>query len=155
MSATFTLTRDAFGRLDYRGADGEVQEGVVPVRAFPITAPGEGLSLVSADGHELVWLDSLEQVEGTNRTLIEEELARREFMPEIRAIRSVSGFVTPCSWEVETDRGVTTFTLKGEEDLRRIAVPALLVADSHGITYLIRDPKSLDRYSRKVLDRFL
>ena len=155
MNNNFELTRNVYGRLVLQAADGEVYEGVVPVRAFPIAAPEEGVALVSTDGHELVWLDGLAGLPEATRTLIEEELASREFMPEILRIRRVSGFATPCTWEVETDRGVTTFTLKGEEDIRRVVTPTLLIADSHGILFLIRDVQALDRTSRKILDRFL
>ena len=45
--------------------------------------------------------------------------------------------------------------LYGEEDIRRLAPPALLIADTHGIHYLIRDRGALDAPSRKILDRFL
>jgi hypothetical protein len=31
----------------------------------------------------------------------------------------------------------------------------LLIADSHGINYLIRDSQALDAHSRRLLDRFL
>ncbi len=48
--AEFALSRDPFGRLVLRDAAGIEHVGVVPVRAFPIGAPDEGLSLVSADG---------------------------------------------------------------------------------------------------------
>ena len=48
------LTRDSFGRLVFTGDDGQVQVGVVPVRAFPITAPQQGVALVGTDGKELV-----------------------------------------------------------------------------------------------------
>jgi AcrR family transcriptional regulator len=75
--------------------------------------------------------------------------------PEIQRIVSVSTFATPSDWTVQTTRGTTTFTLKGEEDIRRLAAPALLIADSHGIQFLIRDQKALDKHSRKILDRFL
>jgi hypothetical protein len=59
--------------------------------------------------------------------------------------------------EVETDRGATEFVLRGDEDIRRVdaAGNALLVADSHGIQYLVRDQLALDAHSRKILDRFL
>ena len=56
---TFSLTRNRFGRLVFTGADGERHEGVVPVRAFPLAAPDEGIALVSADGHEVAWIDRL------------------------------------------------------------------------------------------------
>jgi hypothetical protein len=45
--------------------------------------------------------------------------------------------------------------LKGEEDIRRVAQSTLLIADSHGIQFLIRDLTALDNASRKLLDRFL
>jgi hypothetical protein len=152
----FQLTRNAFGRLVFTSAEGdEVTEGVVPVRAFPIAAPDEGLSLVSADGRELAWIDSLADLPDDTRGLIEEELASREFLPEIRRIKQVSSFATPSTWQVETDRGETRFVLKGEEDIRRISQSTLLIADSHGIEFLVRDLQALDKASRKLLDRFL
>lgn len=151
----FQLTRNAFGRLVFTGADGEVHDGVVPVHAFPIVAPTEGIALVTADGHELAWIDRLTDLPDESRVLLEEELASREFMPEIRGIRRVSSFATPCTWQVETDRGPTTFILKGEDDIRRLAASTLLIADSNGIHFLIRDLQTLDKSSRKLLDRFL
>ncbi len=57
--------------------------------------------------------------------------------------------------EVETDRGDTRFILKGKDDIRRFGTSSLLIADSHGIQFLIRDLNGLDKVSRKLLDRFL
>jgi len=151
----FKLTRNAFGKLVLTTASGESHEGVVPVRAFPIAAPEQGLSLVSADGHELAWIDRLADLPTEARGLVAEELASREFMPEILRLRQVSSFATPSTWEVETDRGETSFVLKGEEDIRRLGPSSLLIADAHGIQFLIRDLPALDRHSRKLLDRFL
>lgn len=151
----FQLRRNAFGRLEFQSADGESHEGVLPVRAFPISEAGRGLSLVTSDGHELLWIEHLSDVPAEPRALIEEELASREFMPEIRKLTSVSTYATPSVWKVETDRGATSFTLRGEEDIRRLSQHTLLIADSHGIFYLVRDVPSLDKHSRKLLDRFL
>ncbi|MBI4754661.1 MAG: DUF1854 domain-containing protein [Betaproteobacteria bacterium] len=151
----FRLSRNAFGSLVLTAADGSVHEGVVPVRSFPMAAPREGISLVSADGHELAWIDRLDTVPEALRALVEEELASREFVPEIRRIRHVSSFATPSTWEVETDRGDASLVLKGEEDIRRLSADTLLVADTHGIHFLIRDLRALDKASRKLLDRFL
>ena len=152
---SFHLYRNPYGQLVYISAQGQAHTGVVPVRAFPISAPACGLSLLDADGHELVWIDSLDILPEPIRVLLDEELAGREFMPEIRRILRVSTFATPSIWQVETDRGATVFTLKGEEDIRRLSAQALLIADSHGIHYLIRDSLALDKSSRKLLDRFL
>lgn len=151
----YQLSRDPFGRLVFTGADGEAQEGVVPIRAFPITAPDQAIALVDQHGHELAWIEQLSDLPEEPRAIIEAELASREFVPEIRRIRSTSSFVTPSTWQVETDRGETSFILKGEEDIRRLTPAELLITDSHGIYYLIRDRFALDHPSRKILDRFL
>lgn len=151
----WSLERNGFGRLVFRGGDGGVHEGVIPVRAFPIAAPDEGISLVNTEGHEVAWIDRLGEIPEAVRSLVAEDLASREFMPEIRRLLRVSSFATPSTWEVETDRGATTLILKGEEDIRRLGHTALLIADSHGINYLIRDLPSLDAGSRRLLDRFL
>jgi len=151
----FTLGRNQHGRLVYTAADGDPRVGVVPVRAFPIDAPGEGLSLVSAEGHELVWIARLDELPAAQRELLEQELATREFVPELRRLVKVSTFSTPSVWHVETDRGPTQLVLKGEEDIRRLPGGGLLITSGHGIVFIVRDASTLDRASRRLLERFL
>jgi hypothetical protein len=152
---SFTLGRNAFGRLVFTGADGMAHEGVVPVRAFPIAAPDEGLSLLSADGHELAWVERLDSLPAAQRTLLHEMLAEREFAPEIQQLLEVSTFSTPSTWTIRTDRGTTRFVLKGEEDIRRTSRTMLLIADSQGLQFVVRDLAALDRHSKRLLERFL
>lgn len=153
------LIRNAFGRLVLTTPDGIVHEDVVPVRAFTLSAPDEGIALVDGHGRELWWLTQLAEAPAAARALIEAALAERDFMPEILAIREVSTYATPCRWQVDTDRGSTTLTLKSEDDIRRlksIGQPnGLLIADSHGLQFLIRDRTQLDRASQHFLSRFL
>ena len=151
----FTLSRNSFGKLVVTLADGTAHEGVMPVRAFPISAADDGLSLMSTDGRELAWIARLDALPAPTRALLEAELAAREFMPEIRKIIGVSTYATPSTWTVQTDRGQTDLVLRGEEDIRRLTGTTLLISDSHGIHYLIRDQLALDKASRKILDRFL
>lgn len=154
--STLNLHRNAHGRLVLTLADGTVHDGVTPVRAFPIAAPAEGLSLVGADGHECVWIERLDQVDAAARALIEEELAVREFVPTIERIVSVSSFSTPSLWQVETDRGPARLLLKAEEDIRRLGSRThLLVAAGDGVQYRVPDSGRLDRPSRRLLERFL
>ena len=154
-SSVFTLSRDSFGKLILTAEDGEVHVGVSPVRAFPIQAPDQGISMVLSNGKEVGWIDDLGALPAAIRELVQDELDGREFMPVIHHIVSVSSFATPCTWQVKTDRGDTALTLKGEEDIRRIGDASLLVADNHGIQFLIRDMFTIDKHSRKILDRFL
>ena len=152
----FQLVRTPFGELVWTGPQGRQVAGVVPVRAFPIQAPQDGISLVDPEGHEVAWFAQLDAIPQPARGLMEDELARREFMPVIQRIVAVSGFSTPCTWTVDTDRGRTEFVLRGDEDIRRIgSARALLIADAHGISYLVPDQLALDAHSKRVLDRFL
>lgn len=155
LQISFKLERHASGRLLLTDSQGRQHLGVVPVRAFPIAAPDEGIALVSNEGHELFWLDSLDGLPPALRSLLEEELALRDFVPEITRIKSVSSFGTPSTWAVETDRGDTTFVLKGEEDIRRLSRQSLLIAAGHGVHFSVKDMGALDRASRRLLERFL
>ncbi|MBV8503970.1 MAG: DUF1854 domain-containing protein [Paucibacter sp.] len=149
------LSRNAFGKLVMTDAVGVEHVGVLPVRAHPISAPDEGVSLVGTDGHELAWIDRLSETPAEQRELIEAELAAREFTPVIQRITKVSTFSTPSQWTVETDRGETVFILKTEEDIRRLGEGRLLIASSHGIQFLVPDRFAMDRGSRRILERFL
>lgn len=152
-STPFELSRNAFGKLTLI-VDGETHVDVSPVRAFPIQTPQDNISIISSDGREVAWIDRLSDLTATLRELILDDLSGREFVPEIISIVSVSSFSTPCTWSVETDRGATSFVLRVEEDIRRIG-DSLLVTDSHGINFMIRNPTQLDRVGRRILDRFL
>ena len=155
-SFSLPLHRNAHGRLVLTLPDGTEHAGVLPVRAFPIAAPGEGLSLVGSDGHELLWIERLADVPPPARTLIEEELAVREFVPTIEKLVAVSGFSTPSTWTVQTDRGATQLVLKAEEDIRRLSGRTrLLITGSDGLQYKVPDTLALDRHSRRLLERFL
>lgn len=151
----FDLKRDAYGRLLLIDAQGREHAGVAAVRAFPIAAPEESISLVDADGHELAWVPQLHALPEPLRSLLAEALEQREFMPRLQRVLSVSSFATPSTWQVETDRGPTQFVLKGEEDIRRLSADCLIVNDAHGVQYLIANLPAMDRHSRKLLDRFL
>ena len=156
LSAPLQLQRNAHGRLVLTLAGGTVHTDVVPVRAFPIAAPQEGLSLIGSNGHELLWIERLADVPTQARRLLEEELALREFVPVIEKICSVSSFSTPCTWTVDTDRGTAQFVLKGEEDIRRLQNrSALLIAAGDGVQYTVRNTAALDKASLRLLERFL
>ncbi len=151
----FTLSRNAAGQLALVTEDGSTHLGVYPVRAFPISAADDGLSLVSAEGHELLWIACLANLTDDKQQLLMAELSQREFMPEILQILSVSSFATPSTWQIATNRGHAELVLKAEDHIRRLTHTSLLITDSHGINFLLRHIDQLDKHSRRLLDRFL
>ena len=151
----FEFDCDAAGHWFYVSDQGVRHEQVIAVRAFPVAAPDEGVSLVDTEGHELLWIAALNDLSAALRAKVLRALTQREFMPRILKLNGVSSLVAPCTWDIETDRGNTSLDLKGEEDIRRLSATVLLVTDGHGVQFLIRDLAQMDRHSRKLLDRFL
>jgi hypothetical protein len=151
----FALHYDAWGQLVLTDAAGRQHLGVRPVRAFPISDPAGGLAICDADGRELVWVDSLDELPEAQRQLLEEDLARRQLMPVILRVLNISAPTEPSEWEVETDCGPTRFVVQSEDDIRRLAGDRALVVDAHGIRYLIPDTGGLDRASQRLLERYL
>ena len=155
MSQLVHLIKDQRGLWQATLTDGSVHNSVTVVRAFPIRAPDEAISVIDHEGHELCWIEHVSALNETVREAVVSALQAREFMPEILKLYGVSGFVAPSTWDIETDRGRTKLLLKGEEDIRRLSGKVLLVTDGHGVQFLIRDLAQMDRDSRKLLDRFL
>ena len=150
-----TLQRNPMGRWAWTDAQGQRHEPVVVVRAYPVTAPEQGVGVMDAEGHELAWFERLDEVAEPLQARLREAIGEREFLPEILRLQAVSSLVTPSVWTVDTHRGQARFMLKGEEDIRRLTGKTLIVSDADGVQYLIRDPLALDKHSRKLLDRFM
>ncbi len=125
--------------------------GVWPVRCFPLSDPGGAVSLCDPEGHEIAFVPRLDRLPGPARAFLEPEVLRREFVPVIRRILSIAPRAEPNTWQVETDRGPTTFTLQAESDVRRLPPHGLLVVDARGVRFAIPDVRSLDRHSRRIL----
>ena len=149
------LERNPLGRWVWTDTQGLRHEPVTVVRAYPVTAPEQGVGIMSAEGHELAWFERLDQVAPALQASLREALVEREFLPEIQRLQAVSSLVTPSVWTVQTDRGPARFMLKGEEDIRRLRDGGLLITDNHGMVFRVMDLKALDRGSRRLLDRFL
>ena len=151
----FEFECDAFGRWTLVLPAGTRHTPVTAVRAYPVSAPDQGVSLVDTEGHELLWISTLQTLPEALQNRLRQALSEREFLPEILRLNAVSSLVTPSTWTVQTHRGTTQFMLKGEEDIRRLTGTVLLITDANGVQYMIRDLAAMDKHSRKLLDRFL
>jgi Domain of unknown function (DUF1854) len=152
-STPFRLHHDDWGRLVLT-LGGQEHVGVEAARAFPLTAPRLA-AVCSDEGRELLWIDDLDALPPDVRGVLEEELARRDFVPVLKRILRVSAAVEPSEWEVETDRGPTRFLLNSEDDIHALGEGKALVTDSNGVRYLIPDLGALDAHSRRLLERYL
>jgi hypothetical protein len=148
------LTQDARGRLVLTLPTGEVFSDVVPVRCFPFSEANRWIAFCDEKGREVYCLSDPSVLPPKARALLDAELARREFLPVIRRIHSVSAGAEPSHWHIDTDRGETRFTLPSEDNIRRLG-PGAVITDTHGVRYRVADVKALDGHSRKLLQRYL
>lgn len=155
MTITFSFIKDGQGQLTLLDATGHRHENVEPIRAFPISDPEHWISLCDPNGREIVQVRDLSELPAEQRELLVSELTRREFVPVIRRIESISSMAEPCEWFVETDRGPTSFVLNSDEHVRKLGQDRALILDSHGLRYLVPDAKQLDAHSRRLLSRYL
>jgi hypothetical protein len=153
--SSFGLNHDSWGRLVLIDSTGRPHIGVEPVRAFPISDPQHWISIVDAEGRELVLVEDAGSLPAAVRDVLLEDLARREFVPHIDRILKVSTDAEPSEWDVQTDRGPTKFLLNSGDDIRRLSPYSALVIDVHGTRYLIEDTRKLDAASRRHLERYL
>jgi hypothetical protein len=153
---SFTLERDVWGRLVLGLSDGRQLVGVEVIRAFPISSPGEHVSICDAEGHEVLLIEDPASLPPNVLELVSAELSRREFVPNVLRIEEVFADSDPSQWSIVTDRGSTTFLMEdSDNDVRRLGPSRILLVDTHGIHYLIPDTRQLDAASRRILDRYL
>lgn len=118
-------------------------------RAFPLSKPNEHIVLRDGGGREIGVLRDLNEFNSSMRELIETELRRRYFMPEITAILSVTERFGSTEWEVETDRGPRRLSMRQiNEAITEISPSRYLLTDVEGNRYEVRDLEALDPLSR-------
>jgi hypothetical protein len=155
LKESFSLSRDALGRLVFCDQEGREHRDVKPIRIFPISDPEHWVSICDADGNEMICIEDLKQLPGQVRHLLSEELGVREFLPIIKKITGISSRFEPSEWHIETDRGETCFILNDEDDIHRLSTYRILIIDAHRIRYLIPDMRRLDSASRRVLAHYI
>lgn len=152
---SFQLDYDARGQLVLHGDDGETHAGVEPIRMFPISDPEHWIAICDTRGRELICIEEPANLPAIVRQVLDEELGRRQFFPVIERIVRIQDQANPIEWHVETDRGLTRFSLDSEDDVRPLGPHRALVIDASGVRYLIPDTRKLDSGSRRMLERYL
>lgn len=149
------LLESTHGKLALYQGDELVADQVMPVLAFPFSAPDESISIVDEYSKELAWLDRLDQLDADSQAVVKDYLAVREFRPTVFRITSVSTYSTPSIWTLETDKGPCKFELPSDESIRRLGGSRLVLTHANGMQFIIEDLFVLDSRSRQILARFM
>ncbi|MFA6948488.1 MAG: DUF1854 domain-containing protein [Eubacteriales bacterium] len=140
----------------------EFFERVVILRAFPITAPDEFLSVREPDskkmgrGKEIGMIRYMKDFDEATQRLFLEELDRRYFSPQLQKITSVKEKFGYLYWDAETDAGHVTFIMNNPfSNIRVLEDGRIIINDIDGNIFEIPDPKSLDSASYKKIEIYL
>ncbi|MCR2746850.1 cyanophycin metabolism-associated DUF1854 family protein [Limnobacter parvus] len=149
------LRESTQGKLALFQCETLVADQVMPVLAFPFSAPEESISIVDEYSKEMAWIDRMDQLDADSQAAVKAYLALREFRPKVLRITSVSTYSTPSIWMLETDRGPCKFELPSDESIRRLAGNSLVLTHANGMQFIIDDLFALDARSRQILARFM
>lgn len=148
------LSRNAEGRLLLQNQNGGAEKEATPVQAvccFPWSRPREYVSLRDDKGHELVLIETLDDLSAEQRRLIEEELALRNFLPRVTEIFSITDQMEFFHWEVMTTAGPRSFLTRRHERPRQLHNGQMIIRDICNDIYLVSHAENMDPKSLKLL----
>ena len=153
--ATVRLERNARGELlAYVDGDPEPVENVKVARCFPWSLQQEYVAIRNPDGEEVALLVSLDGLDEATRSLIEQELREKVFVPKIRRIVRYLAEFGVVSITAETDRGKVDFQIRNREDVRALSPRRAIFCDVDGNMYEVEDFEALDRSSQKHIEQY-
>jgi len=142
------ITRDASGKLVAHVSGGETVEDVRVSRCFPWTLPGSYISVYEESGKELTLLGGLDELDDESRRIVEDQLDRMVFTPQIKRIVEHRREFGVTSITAETDRGDVTFQIRNRNDVRVFSPTRAVFRDADGNAYEVADLDALDAKSK-------
>lgn len=125
-------------------------------RAFPLSLPESYIGLRDAKDKDIGMLVTLEGLDPESRRLLDDELARRYFLPKITRVLKVKKEFDTVNWEVETDKGPRKFVVHNLKDsVHQIPRGPVLITDRTGARYEIPDLAQLPGDAVALLMRVL
>lgn len=150
--------------LTLTNPNGKVEEfeRVVAVRCFPVTNPDEFVSIREPDskkkgrGKEIGMIRRMSDMPKETQALLNEELERRYFTPEIKKITAMKEKFGYSYWDVETTAGKVTFVLNNPfHNIRVLEDESVFINDIDGNCFKIPDIGKLDAQSLRRIEIYL
>lgn len=163
-NAKFTRSAGNLISLEVTQPSGKVEffERIVPIRAFPISAPDTFIAVREPDtqlggrGAEIGMIETLDIFPSDMANLIRIELERRYFTPSIKKIHGLREKFGYCYWDVTTSAGRVEFIMNNPtSNIRTLEDGRVFMYDIDGNCFTIDDPKSLDKHSYKKVEIYL
>jgi len=125
-------------------------------RAFPLSLAEKYIGLRDAKDKDIGMLETLEGLDPASRTIVDEELARRYFLPQILRVTKVKKEYDTVNFEVDTDKGPRKFAVQNLKDSVFEVTPGrVMLTDRTGSRYEIPDLSKVDTETLAILSRVL
>ncbi len=147
------LERRADGQL-WAVSNGE-ERAVRLHRCFPWSEPGRYISLRDTENEEFALVRSLDDLEPTSRSVLEDAIAEVGFVLEVERITGVEEEIEIRTWKVETRQGPRSFQTRLDDWPMDVPGGGILIRDVAGDLYHVADPDELHAKSRTWLWAFL
>ena len=154
--ATLTFTRSEVGtaRLEIKKEACHLR--VVVRRLMPLSNPDQYISLAADEDTEIGILVNPSELDADSLKILQEELDKRYFTPTIQKVYRVKEQFGIHLWEVKTERGRVTFSVRGlNQNIKQVPPARLFVTDVRGNRYDIPDYRELDAQSYQHIQRHL
>ena len=142
--------------------EAEQFERIVVLRSFPISNPDEYISIREpstrrrGNGSEIGLIRDIRDFDEATVKLLNEELDRRYFTPELLKIYSLKEKFGYLYCEAETSAGRITFVLNNPySNFRTLEDHRVLISDIDGNAFMIKDPENFDKASLKKIEIYL
>jgi hypothetical protein len=123
---------------------------------YPISNREHFVSLRDTEGNEIGIVEEAHTIEGGSRRVLQEELERSYFLPQITDIVSITDKLGVLTWRVETNRGPRTFEVRRpRQNVRSVGGGRYIVKDVDGNRYDIRRLRNLGPKSQFFMREFV
>ena len=136
--------------------DGATQQVGSVAMAFPLSDRARMVVVRDRSGEEIGILDDLSKLGEDSREIVEAEIEKAYFLPQIVSVNDIEQELNIVTWSVETDRGPRDFHVRGiRQNVRRIGRVRLVIRDVDGNRYEIPDIRTLSPRGRRLVEEYI
>lgn len=157
-NCTFVLGAGGFLNMTFGD---KLYKRVAVHRCFPFSSKDDYLSIREAEdmgeaGREIGLIKDMRSWPEETQALLDEQLALRYFVPQILRVKKIKEEFGFSYWEVLTDRGPASFTIRGGSG--SIFSPSnsrYIITDIDGNRFIIEDMGQMTAKEQKLLDLYV
>ncbi|MCW3099512.1 MAG: hypothetical protein JWL77_5130 [Chthonomonadaceae bacterium] len=129
---------------------------VAVARAFPLSDPDHYLGFLDGAGKDIGMLHDPALLDPASRQVVDEELAKRYFVPVIERVFSVKEEFGTVYWKVETDRGEKEIIVRNLRDnIQELSATRVIITDIDGNRFEFADLTKMDTKTQGFILRNL